>query len=148
MLSTEFIVCVIIFCSLGYVLFEPDRDKSNLYYDYKFQKTHANMFLTAKEFITFNHLAPDICRYQDSVLDPLFFYYKKEDGHRVNIGIASFHDYLKVVKYIKQREKRNDTLEKNEMKMELIKQVRKSLSEESKELANSVKNTIDPELKL
>ena len=146
MLSTGFmvIVCVIIFCSLGYLY----SDDSNIYHDYKSQKTHADMFLTAKEFITLNHLAPDICRYQDSVFGHPFFYYKKEDGHRVNIGIVSFHDYLKVVKYIKQKEKRNDILEKNEMKMGLIKQIRKSLSEESKELANSVKNTIDPELKL
>lgn len=149
---TIFFIIVIFFITyiiFTYIIFCP-YDKSNKKDYYKYQKEHAEIFLTAKEFINLNYLAPDICSYNEAffMTDTIYYLFYQKGDSKISIGIKSYKDYKEVNKYIKNKELNKEQEKNNQLKLELIKAVRNNAAEQRKNIINSMKFSIDRESKL
>lgn len=142
-----FFIIVIFF--ITYIIFCP-YDKSNKKDYYKYQKEHAEIFLTAKEFINLNYLAPDICSYKEAffMTDTIYYLFYQKGDSKISIGIKSYKDYKEVNRYIENQELNKGQEKNNQLKLELIKAVRNNITEERKDIINSMKSSIDKELKI
>ena len=126
-----FFIIVIFF--ITYIIFCP-YDKSNKKVYYKYQKKHAEIFLTAKEFINLNYLAPDICSYKGAffMTDTIYYLFYQKGDSKISIGIKSYKDYKEVNRYIEDQELNKGQKKNNQLKLELIKAVRNNITEEEK----------------
>ena len=131
-------IILAIFCIIGlffitYIIFCP-YDKSNKKVYYKYQKKHAEIFLTAKEFINLNYLAPDICSYKGAffMTDTIYYLFYQKGDSKISIGIKSYKDYKEVNRYIEDQELNKGQKKNNQLKLELIKAVRNNITEEEK----------------
>ena len=123
----------------------PNNDKKDYY---KYQKEYAEIFLTAKEFINLNYLAPDICSYGKFRDDNVYYLFYKEGDSKIGIGMKSYKDFIEVNKYLENQELNKKQEEDNQLKLELIKAVRNNIAEQRKDVINSMKSSIDEEIKL
>lgn len=121
----------------------PNNDKKDYY---KYQKEYAEIFLTAKEFINFNYLAPDICSYERN--DNVYYLFYRKGDSQIGIGMKSYKDYIEVNRYIENQELNKGQEKDNQLKLELIKAVRNNIEEQRKDVINSMKSSIDEEIKL
>lgn len=126
-----FFIIVIFF--ITYIIFCP-YDKSNKKVYYKYQKKHAEIFLTAKEFINLNYLAPDICSYKGAffMTDTIYYLFYQKGDSKISIGIKSYKDYKEVNRYIEDQELNKGQKKNNQLKLELIKAVRNNITGEEK----------------
>lgn len=140
------LLLTIILCSIILDTFpHPNYDKKDYY---KCQKEYAKIFLTAKEFINLNYLAPDICSYGKFRDDNVYYLFYKEGDSKIGIGMKSYKDFIEVNKYLENQELNKKQEEDNQLKLELIKAVRNNIAEQRKDVINSMKSSIDEEIKL
>lgn len=123
----------------------PNNDKKDYY---KYQKEYAEIFLTAKEFINLNYLAPDICSYRKDRKDNIYYLFYQKGDSQIVIGIKSYKDFIEVNRYIENQELNKGQEKDNQLKLELIKAVRNNVAEQKKDIINSMKSSVDKELKL
>ena len=123
----------------------PNNDKKDYY---KYQKEYAEIFLTAKEFINLNYLAPDICSYRKDRKDNIYYLFYQKGDSQIVIGIKSYKDFIEVNRYIENQELNKGQEKDNQLKLELIKAVRNNVAEQRKDIINSMKSSIDEEIKL
>ena len=102
---------------------------------YKYQKEYAEIFLTAKEFINLNYLAPSVCSYKSRNDNTYYLFYQKGDS-QISIGMKSYKDFIEVNRYIENQELNKRQEKDNQLKSELIKAVRDNLAEQSEERYN------------
>ena len=144
-----FFAVILIFSGIILDVFpHPNNDKYNKKDYYKCQKEYAKIFLTAKEFINLNYLAPDICSYGKFRDDNVYYLFYKEGYSKIGIGMKSYKDFIEVNKYLENRELNKKQEEDNQLKLELIKAVRNNVAEQRKDIINSMKSSIDEEIKL
>ena len=140
---------ILVICSVIYII-SPLGERDNKKDYYKYQKEHAEIFLTAKEFINLNYLAPDICSYKEAffMTDTIYYLFYQKGDSKISIGIKSYKDYKEVNRYIENQELNKGQEKNNQLKLELIKAVRNNITEERKDIINSMKSSIDKELKI
>lgn len=119
---------ILVICSVIYLIFQPDERLNKKDY-YKYQKEHAEIFLTAKEFINLNYLAPDICSYGKYSNDNIYYLFYQKDDSQIDIGIKSYKDFIEVNRYIENQELNKGQKKNNQLKLELINAVRNKLAE-------------------
>lgn len=123
----------------------PNNDKKD---HYKCQKEYAKIFLTAKEFINLNYLAPDICSYGKFRDDNVYYLFYRKGDSKIDIGMKSYKDFIEVNRYIENQELNKKQEKDNQLKLELIKAVRNNIAEQRKDTINSMKSSIDEEIKI
>ena len=103
---------------------------------YKYQKEYAEIFLTAKEFINLNYLAPSVCSYEKFRNDNIYYLFYQKGDSQIGIGMKSYKDFIEVNRYIENQELNKRQEKDNQLKLELIKAVRDNLAEQSEERYN------------
>ena len=136
----------IILCSIILDTFPHSNGDKKDYY--KYQKEYAEIFLTAKEFINLNYLAPDICSYGKYRNDNIYYLFYQKGDSQIGIGMKSYKDFIEVNRYIENQELNKGQEKDNQLKLELIKAVRNNVAEQRKDIINSMKSSIDEEIKL
>ena len=138
-------IAIILFAIILGTFPHPNNDKKDYY---KYQKECAEIFLTAKEFINLNCLAPDICSYKKYRNDNIYYLFYQKGDSQIGIGMKSYKDFIEVNRYIENQELNKGQEKDNQLKLELIKAVRNNVAEQRKDIINSMKSSIDEEIKL